>query len=183
MLTTQPNAFSDHTFLHIDLELQPIVRGKNSWNLASALLEVGVYLEKIWNFWTGWRKRKNSFESLGEWWDSGKDQIKNISESYQRKISKSNHKHEISLEKRLRNAIGGGISDTVNRIKTPHGISADNSEILGTFFNFYQNLYSASPTSGEAQDKVLSLINLKLTQEQSNECSKPFTIADIKTGL
>jgi len=34
-----PNAYSDHTFLQVDLDLQPIAQGKNSWNLPSALLE------------------------------------------------------------------------------------------------------------------------------------------------
>jgi len=45
-----PNAYSDHTFLQVYLDLQPIARGKNSWNLLSALLEDTVYLDKVRNF-------------------------------------------------------------------------------------------------------------------------------------
>jgi len=74
-------------------------------------------------------------------------------------------------------------TDTVSRIKTPLGISSDSPTILQTFFNFYEDLYAESPTSGDAQDKVLSLLNLKLNPEQSKDCSRTFTLADLKSAL
>jgi len=53
-----PNVFSDHSFLQVDLDLTPVICGKNSWNLPSALLEDEVYLEKVRNFWLGWKRKK-----------------------------------------------------------------------------------------------------------------------------
>jgi len=108
-----PNANSDHTFLQVDLDLQPIARGKNSWNLPSTLLEDTVYLDKVRNFWIGWKNRKHFYNSIFEWWDEGKTRIKSLSISYAHKTSKASRKHETSLDKRLRNAIAGGKSGLI----------------------------------------------------------------------
>jgi len=188
--------------------------GKNSWNLPSALLEDTVYLDKVRNFWIGWKNRKHSFHSVFDWWEEGKTRIKSLSISYTHKTSIASRKHETSLDKRLRNAIAGEIrkvrqkrahshfayrnhrwaeegekctsfflnahknqvrADTVSRVRTSHGITSDNSEILNQFSKFYESLYTETPTSGEAQ--------LKLTPEQSTDCSRPFTLTDLKTAL
>jgi len=170
-------------------------------------------LDKIRNFWIGWKNRKHSFNSVFDWWEEGKSRIKSLSISYTLKTSKASRKYETSLDKRLRNAIAGGKSglirhfsaeirkvrqkrahthfafrnhrwaeegekctsfinahksqvraDTIGRVKTARGITSDNSEILNEFSKFYESLYTETPTSGEAQDSVLKLLNLKLTR-------------------
>jgi len=73
--------------------------------------------------------------------------------------------------------------DTVKRIKTSTGLSSDISDILGEFSSFYQELFTESEISEEAKEEVLNLIDLKLTDEQANDCSSSFKIQDLKTAL
>lgn len=74
-------------------------------------------------------------------------------------------------------------ASAVNRIRTPEGISTDSGDILKEFRNFYSELYLNSPTSTEAQDTVLSFLTRKLSQEQSEECIRPFVLGDLRQAL
>ena len=42
-----PNAFSDHSFLRVDLDFQEVEYGAKSWNLPTRLLRDEAYLEGV----------------------------------------------------------------------------------------------------------------------------------------
>jgi len=73
--------------------------------------------------------------------------------------------------------------DTVRCIKTPNGVSSDISDILEEFTSFYEELFTESEIDENAKSEVLNLLDLTLSDEQSNTCSSPFKPSDIKCAV
>ena len=71
----------------------------------------------------------------------------------------------------------------VHRIYTPKGPSSDSGEILEEFTRFYRELYTEEPTYEEDQNFILSRIQRRLDEEQSESLATPFKLQDLKSAL
>ena len=111
-----PNAFSDHSFLRVDLDFREIEYGAKSWNLPARLLENDFYLEGVRRLWSSWQKSPLRTTNPSSWWDKGKVKIKTFSISFLNRTGKSERKHARGLEKRLRNALNHGKSGLVRHL-------------------------------------------------------------------
>ena len=113
-----PNVYSDHTFLTVDFDFSEVEIGKGQWRLPSNVLQDKSFQDNIENFWSGWTNQKRMFPSLLEWWDKGKERIKSIALTHQKRFRKRENRHLKSLDKRLRNAIKGGKIGLINHLNT-----------------------------------------------------------------
>jgi exonuclease III len=52
--------------------------GRSYWKLNSSLLEEPPLLALLERFWSLWRKQKNAYAHLSDWWDAGKKRTKSI---------------------------------------------------------------------------------------------------------
>lgn len=66
----------DHNAIVIDFAFGNVPRCRGPWKFNTALLEDQSFIEKLEFSWTHWRSRKPEFNSLAEWWDSGKSEIR-----------------------------------------------------------------------------------------------------------
>ena len=109
--------FSDHSSIHLKLDLSIQEQGTNTWCLNQKLLLNPDYVNKIELFWKKWQMSKENFKNLNNWWDRGKDNIKKLSIAFSRKEVKLKNKIKKSLYKRLRNAENQGKIQIINEIK------------------------------------------------------------------
>ena len=74
-----PCPFSDHCAVLLNCPVpEPLPRGPGRWKLNASILSDDAFVLKFKAFWSSWRLRKNSFGSLLDWWDRGKDKIKGL---------------------------------------------------------------------------------------------------------
>lgn len=111
-----PNAYSDHSFLQVDLDFREVEYGTKTWNLPARLLEDGAYLKEVRKIWTCWQKSPLRASDPGLWWDRGKEKIKLLSVDFGSRSRKVERKHTLNLEKRLRNALNHGKSGLVRHL-------------------------------------------------------------------
>jgi hypothetical protein len=52
--------------------------GSGVWKLNTSLLTDKTVRDKVVTFWTDWKKKKQYFSNVGEWWDTGKSRIKSL---------------------------------------------------------------------------------------------------------
>ena len=72
----------------------------------------------------------------------------------------------------------------VKRVRTSDGtLSSETPDILETFPEFYNELYTEAPTCEDAQNTVLSLLDKKLTDEQKNKCSEEISLGDLRRAM
>lgn len=169
--------FSDHSSIHLHLEITIQKQGPNTWCLNQKLLSNPNYISKIKNFWNNWQKSKTNFNNLNNWWDKGKDSIKKLSINFSRKEAKLKNKIKKSLYKRLRNAENQGKIQTINEIKSKLA-SLQRSEAKEHFLAKRIQWIN----EGEDFDTLLPLLkqNLKsnhnvtkITDQNGNEYNKP----------
>ena len=150
-----PFAHSDHEVLLLRLTSDSIDLGKGRWRLDTSILTDPAYQLLITNFWSGWRSRRPSFDSILSWWDEGKVRLKRLSSEFARKSRLAQHLRLHSLRKRLRNATS----------KAPN---SPTSALLSAKL-------SAELASLERQQAQRSLLAAKaLWVEQGEQCSKYF---------
>ena len=77
-----PCTFSDHHLIGVVVSVSPIVHPKSYWKCNSKLLQDVSFCSKFVVFWEEWRGRKPQFESLKQWWENGKAQIKMFCQQY-----------------------------------------------------------------------------------------------------
>ena len=169
--------FSDHSSIHLRLDITIQEQGTNTWCLNQKLLLNQNYVDKIKLFWKKWQKSKTHFKNLNNWWDKGKDNIKTLTISFSRKEAKLNNKIKKSLYKRLRNAENQGKIETINEIK--HKLSSLQKEeakqhFLSKRINWIKE--------GEDFDTLLPLLKenrrtnhnvSKITDKDGNHHTKP----------
>ena len=74
-----PCPLSDHSALVLRASLPDVIPpGPSRWHLNVSFLNNFSFVTLISDFWSDWRLRKNSFDSLQNWWDVGKSKIKGL---------------------------------------------------------------------------------------------------------
>lgn len=75
--------FSDHSAVLFKVSIpEPIPRGPGRWKLNSSILADVDFVAAVKVFWSAWRLKKGSFDSLLAWWDRGKERIKGLAISH-----------------------------------------------------------------------------------------------------
>jgi hypothetical protein len=78
--TIEPYTYSDHDLALITLKVESSSSnvGTGVWKLNTSLLNDKTVRDKVVTFWTDWKKKKQYFSNVGEWWDTGKTRIKSL---------------------------------------------------------------------------------------------------------
>ena len=100
-----PFSWSDHDMVTMKFSVPGHMnRGPGYWKLNTLLLQDSEYLEWIKSFWHEWRTQKNKFDSLTQWWDSGKRRIQQISIWYARDKNKLRRAQRDEIARKLQSA-------------------------------------------------------------------------------
>ena len=93
---------SDHcyVFLRIGIPSAPR-RGTGVWKFNSSLLADAHYSQLVREFWLEWQQERDSFSSLGVWWDAGKQRVKHLSQTYSKELARGRRHRLKSLEHTL----------------------------------------------------------------------------------
>ena len=79
-ITIESYLYSDHDIALITLTVERSSSnvGPGVWKLNTSLLNDKTVRDKVVTFWTDWKKKKQYFSNVGEWWDTGKSRIKSL---------------------------------------------------------------------------------------------------------
>ena len=99
-----PFVHSDHDIIRLHLTTDTVRLGKGRWKLDKSILPSPEYQTLITEFWTNWRTRRPSYDSILSWWDAGKLRIQRLSSDFARRSRLGPLIRIDSLRKRLRNA-------------------------------------------------------------------------------
>lgn len=104
-----PVSFSDHSLVQCFLTLGSIKPKSAMWHFNNSLLTDMEFRDIFKFFWYEFRTTKSDFQSLQQWWDFGKTQIKQLSQQYAYNITKELNILMVNLEndiKKLQESIG-----------------------------------------------------------------------------
>ncbi|XDV33218.1 hypothetical protein PO909_003724 [Leuciscus waleckii] len=104
-----PVSFSDHSLVQCFLTLGSIKPKSAMWHYNNSLLADMEFRDIFKFFWNDFRTTKSDFQSLQQWWDFGKTQIKQLSQQYAYNITKETNLSMTILEddiKKLQESIG-----------------------------------------------------------------------------
>uniref|UniRef100_A0A8K9XWG7 Reverse transcriptase domain-containing protein n=1 Tax=Oncorhynchus mykiss TaxID=8022 RepID=A0A8K9XWG7_ONCMY len=77
-----PVGFSDHHIVTVDIHLSCPQRSSPYWYFNVKLLHDVMFCDRFLLFWGKWRVTKGNFESLRQWWEFGKAQIRVFYQQY-----------------------------------------------------------------------------------------------------
>jgi hypothetical protein len=77
-----PVGFSDHHIVTVDIHLSCPRRSSPYWYFNVKLLHDVMFCDRFLLFWEKWRVTKGNFESLRQWWEVGKAQIRVFCQQY-----------------------------------------------------------------------------------------------------
>ncbi len=80
--TIFPIAFSDNKLITIDCSVEKRTYKSCYWRFNVKLLNDKRFCDVFQNFWETWKKEKERFESIIQWWDVGKIHIKGFCQQY-----------------------------------------------------------------------------------------------------
>ena len=84
-----PFPFSDHCALLFSFSIPDVIPpGPGLWKLNISILQEMDYVKLITDFWFGWQRSQNNFPSLSDWWELGKQKIKDLTIGYCTKKAK-----------------------------------------------------------------------------------------------
>ncbi len=83
-----PVSFSDHSMVHCKCILSSIKPKSAYWHFNTNLLNDNFFKESFKSFWDVYKTMKCSFQSLQQWWDFGKVQIKQFTQQYTHNVTK-----------------------------------------------------------------------------------------------
>ncbi len=106
-----PVGFSDHHLISMTIVMSKLPKKSSYWHFNVKLLQDAVFCDNFNFFWEHWRKEKNSFENLKQWWDIGKVQIKMFCQQYTANSSNRVKNVIETLEKQI-NLIESQLMDT-----------------------------------------------------------------------
>lgn len=110
--------YSDHCAVVLSVPVpEPTPRGPGRWKLNVSVLGDDHFKSSVSNFWSVWRTRKGSFDSLQVWWDKGKDHLKSLAINFC--SSKSRERNQIrnlllTLSQHLKAQIDNGRLSLLN---------------------------------------------------------------------
>ena len=94
-------SFSDHDLISLTFDLNTQPCGDGYWLFNNNLLEDDIFTTEIESFWTNWLTKKIEFNTPLKWWDTAKNNFKNIAVKRSTQLSKY-QRHEFQrLEKKL----------------------------------------------------------------------------------
>ena len=95
-----PCPYSDHSALSFVCSLPSVTPpGPGLWKLNVSVLGEEDYFSLVSDFWCGWRRRRQSFKSLAEWWDEGKARIKGLTINYCKQRGQSRRLERDTLDR------------------------------------------------------------------------------------
>ena len=105
-----PCPFSDPCAVSLVCPIpEPIPRGPGRWKLNVSILSDQSFKDSVSSFWSIWRGRKSSFESIQEWWDIGKGKLKGLAIRFCASRAKSR-----SLERSLLTNLSSHLKDQID---------------------------------------------------------------------
>jgi len=124
-----PVGFSDHSLVLCDVFIANIKSKSAYWHFNTALLLDTHFREVFIYFWKGFRERKGDFNSLKQWWDCGKADIKQLCLQYtlnvSRDITKSMRDLEMEIVELQSYAESTGNPGCIEDLKSKKAILAD----------------------------------------------------------
>lgn len=121
-----PSFLSDHHYVSIVVSVSISKSSKSHWRFNNRLLQDCTFLHSFNCFWNAWREERCNFQSLSQWWDVGKTQIKSFCQQY------TAHSAGM-LKARMKNleqAILGQSSDFIHNNSTFSDSVANNKQLL-----------------------------------------------------
>ena len=97
--------FYDHNTVIARLDNQKIPIAIPRWICNNDLLQDDQCKFRIENFWTFWTTQKHQYESLFNWWDIGKNRLKEIIKEYDNETSYIKKREKYILQKQYNFAI------------------------------------------------------------------------------
>ena len=239
--TIESYPYSDHDIALITLTVERSSSnvGPGVWKLNTSLLNDKTVRDKVVTFWTDWKKKKQYFSNVGEWWDTGKSRIKSLLiKCSKTKLVKSKQKRARVL-KRYRILVAKdnlsaseveeldavksqlatidfqrvqgnkirckakwieaneqpsrfffqtekkrAVKKTCQALHTADGRRVTDQEgIMSEQVKFYKTLYSKVPMDSAAQDRLLNLLERKLSDEQRDSCEDVFNASECSAAL
>lgn len=77
-----PSFLSDHHYLSIVVSVSFSGFSKSHWHFNNRLLQDCTFIHSFNLFWKTWREERCQFQSLSQWWDNGKAQIKSFCQQF-----------------------------------------------------------------------------------------------------
>lgn len=96
-----PVSFSDHHLVSCKFFLNTFRFKSAYWHFNTSLLNDKFFIESFEFFWKEFKKTKSSFNSLQQWWDYGKVQIKQFTQQYTKNVTKDLTHSLESLKKQI----------------------------------------------------------------------------------
>ncbi|CAB4014514.1 Hypothetical predicted protein [Paramuricea clavata] len=197
--------YSDHDFVRVLLTVDKASSnvGPGVWKLNVSLLQVQEVREQIASFWEHWKDRKSDFGNVAEWWDYGKLRVKSLFLKYSHKASRKRKQERATILNRYRRIVcktnlsedevkeldlvksqmetekRRAVKKTCHALRTSDGRrGTEQDDISKEQVRFYKELYSKVPTDKVAQDRLLNLLDRKLTNEQRDSCEGQLTVGE-----
>lgn len=112
-----PCPWSDHCALLFSFSLpDSIPKGPGRWHLNASILLDSGFRSLIVDFWSDWKNRKSSFDSLRSWWDLGKVKFKSLAVRFcnQKSIERNASKSLLTnLSQHLKPQIDRGVTSCI----------------------------------------------------------------------
>lgn len=80
--TISPSFLSDHHYVSVVVSVCLSKSYKSHWRFNNRLLQDCTFFHSFNLFWNAWREERCNFQSLSQWWDVGKSQIKSFCQQY-----------------------------------------------------------------------------------------------------
>lgn len=94
-----PSFLSDHHYVSIKVSVSIPRFSKSHWHFNNRLLQDCTFIHSFNLFWKTWREERCRFQSLSQWWDIGKAQIKTFCQQYTTHSTRALKEKMKSLEK------------------------------------------------------------------------------------
>ena len=94
-----PCHLSDHDLISLALfdTDHVITWGGGVWKLNTSLLGHAKLRDAMKSFWADWSESKALFQDIGEWWDEGKSEMRNIIIEYSQSVKKKSNEQRAHL--------------------------------------------------------------------------------------
>ena len=83
-----PVGFTDHSLVNCKVFINNVKPKSAYWHFNTALLSDAHFKDVFRFFWGVFKRRKNDFKSLRQWWDCGKVEIKQLCQQYTLNVSR-----------------------------------------------------------------------------------------------
>jgi len=117
-----PSFLSDHHYVSIKASISLPKFSNSQWHFNNRLLQDCTFIHSFNLFWKTWREERCSFQSLSQWWDIGKAQIKTFCQQYTAHSTRALKEKMKSLEEDI---LGQSSDSTLNNSSSIDSIARD----------------------------------------------------------